>query len=143
MEVRFVEENHAITKRPKKRRKLGKTEAEPTQAAGDDAAITLQDAQDVETDGPPLPTLPRFPQPTQPDAPSKSTLALQGQDRALIEAELIDPQRTVSIVEVGVSDRTSQRLKDLGIQELFAGALHPVLVELRTCLNYIIQCRPQ
>ncbi|KAI0688398.1 P-loop containing nucleoside triphosphate hydrolase protein [Cytidiella melzeri] len=64
--------------------------------------------------------LPIFPLPKRPDAPSKSTLALQGQDRALIEAELVDPQKTIALEEGNLDEKTSRRLKELGIQELFA-----------------------
>jgi ATP-dependent RNA helicase DDX51/DBP6 len=66
-------------------------------------------------------SLPMFPLPKRPDAPSKSTLALQGQDRALIQAELVDSRTTSGLEKVGMSERTCKRLKDLGIQELFAG----------------------
>lgn len=41
--------------------------------------------------------LPLFPLPTRPDAPSKTELALQGLDRAQIEAELVDPNCALSI----------------------------------------------
>lgn len=75
-------------------------------------------------------SLPIFPLPRRPDAPSKSTLALQGLDQALVEAELVDPLKTVPLVQkgdeeqqFGLSSKMSQRLNDLGIDELFAGTL--------------------
>lgn len=74
--------------------------------------------------------LPVFPQPRRPEAPSKSVLALQGLDKALIEAEVVDPATTVPLdagakdaldERTGLSGRIRSRLKDLGITELFAG----------------------
>ncbi|KAF8301044.1 DEAD-domain-containing protein [Clavulina sp. PMI_390] len=74
-----------------------------------------------------LPSLPRFPLPRQPDAPSAAVLYLQGVDEALIEAEVVDPARTVALSqepsvddESGLSAKTRQRLSQLGITELFA-----------------------
>lgn len=83
----------------------------------------------------PLPTLPRFPLPRQPEAPSASVLYLQGVDEALIEAEIVDPAKTLPLSiladgdgegerdESGLSLKTRQRLVQLGILELFAGTL--------------------
>ena len=74
--------------------------------------------------------LPLFPLPTRPDAPSKTELALQGLDRAQIEAELVDPNSTLSIDLDADDDNLSLGLKtrrvliDLGINELFAGISH-------------------
>lgn len=75
------------------------------------------------------PTLPIFPMPALPNAPSKSVLALQGLDQALVDAEVILPSR-VLIIPSGkddggtrLSERTRTRLKDIGITELFAGQL--------------------
>jgi ATP-dependent RNA helicase DDX51/DBP6 len=75
-------------------------------------------------------SLPLFPLPTRPDAPSKIELALQGLDKAQIEAELVDPSSTLSIDLDADDDRsalglkTRKRLIDLGINELFAGIFH-------------------
>lgn len=79
-------------------------------------------------------TLPTFPLPALPNPPSKSTLALQGLDRALVNAEIVPASRTVSIVDtdadrdqgtggthLGFSEKMRKRLVDLGITELFAG----------------------
>ncbi|KAI0734198.1 DEAD-domain-containing protein [Fomitopsis betulina] len=72
-------------------------------------------------------TLPIFPLPTRPDAPSKQTLALQGLDKALIEAELVNPAKLQPFPTApdddggtGLSERTRKRLQELGITELFA-----------------------
>ncbi|KAF8183978.1 DEAD-domain-containing protein [Pholiota molesta] len=68
-------------------------------------------------------TLPSFPLPALPNAPSKSLLALQGLDQALISAELDDGGTRLS-------ERMRKRLRDLGITELFAvqTALLPFLI---------------
>ncbi|KDR79019.1 hypothetical protein GALMADRAFT_1286257 [Galerina marginata CBS 339.88] len=78
-------------------------------------------------------TLPYFPLPALPDAPSKSLLALQGLDQALIGAEVVSPS-TILPIPIGkedggtrLSERTRQCLKDIGITELFA-ALLPFLL---------------
>ncbi|KAF8235791.1 ATP-dependent RNA helicase [Tricholoma matsutake] len=71
-------------------------------------------------------TLPSFPLPVLPDAPSKSDLAFQGLDQALIDAEIVDPATLMAIPDgegnggTGLSERIRKRLKDLGITELFA-----------------------
>ena len=73
------------------------------------------------------PTLPFFPLPELPNAPSKSVLALQGLDRALVDAEVVLPLRVLPIPfgkddgGTRLSDRTRTRLRDIGITELFAG----------------------
>ena len=73
------------------------------------------------------PTLPFFPLPLLPDAPSKSVLALQGLDQALVDAEVIPPSKVLPIPSgeddggTRLSDKTRSRLKDIGITELFAG----------------------
>lgn len=74
--------------------------------------------------------LPRFPLPTHPDAPSKTELALQGLDKAQIEAELVDPNSTLPIDLSADNNRsvlglkTRKSLIDLGVNELFAGISH-------------------
>lgn len=71
--------------------------------------------------------LPSFPIPAQPDAPSKADLALQGLDKALFNAELVDSTQVLSIPAdendggTNLSLRTRKRLHELGITELFAG----------------------
>lgn len=75
----------------------------------------------------PTGTLPSFPLPTAPVAPPKSVLAMQGIDKALIHAKVINPDAVtpLSIAEQdhdsGLSLKTRRRLLDLGISELFAG----------------------
>src|ERR1700733_9965426 len=70
-----------------------------------------------------LPALPRFPLPKQPEAPSPAVLYLQGVDEALIEAEVVDPARTLPFFAddkedaSGLSFKTRQRLSQLGISE--------------------------
>lgn len=72
--------------------------------------------------------LPRFPPPALPNAPSKSVLALQGLDKALVDAEIIDPSTILAILSdaeedtvIGLSHKMRKRLRELGINELFAG----------------------
>ncbi|OBZ72495.1 Oligomycin resistance ATP-dependent permease YOR1 [Grifola frondosa] len=73
------------------------------------------------------PALPSFPAPSRPNAPSKSVLALQGLDKALVGAEIIDPQKVLQFPSVadqdggtGLSEKMRRKLKELGISELFA-----------------------
>ncbi|GLB40165.1 putative DEAD box helicase family protein [Lyophyllum shimeji] len=116
--------------RPKKRLKTVNDEPE------DAEMVVLEDASEQleasssrveipEPLSPPRP-LPSFPLPALPDAPSKSVLALQGLDQALVDAELVDPTTTLPIPDgeddggTMLSERTRKRLKDLGITELFA-----------------------
>jgi ATP-dependent RNA helicase DDX51/DBP6 len=92
-----------------------------------------QDAVPIAVDPEPLPpaalpTLPSFPLPAVPDAPSKSVLALQGLDQALVGAEIVDATGLLPIPPdgeddggTGLSEKTRKRLLDLGIVELFAG----------------------
>ncbi|EGN99137.1 hypothetical protein SERLA73DRAFT_54272, partial [Serpula lacrymans var. lacrymans S7.3] len=87
------------------------------------------------------------PSPSLPNAPSKSDLALQGLDDALVDAEFVDPGTSMPITlpppplsssrknkhgqeddggaeedacETGLSVKMRRRLKELGITELFA-----------------------
>lgn len=76
--------------------------------------------------------LPRFPLPKLPNAPSKSVLALQGLDQALVDAEIVDPATTLPVPAEGEDDgdtmlsaKTRKRLHELGISELFAGTSIP------------------
>ncbi|KAJ7911507.1 P-loop containing nucleoside triphosphate hydrolase protein [Mycena leptocephala] len=89
-----------------------------------------QDVITVDPDSAPsasLPTLPSFPLPALPDAPSKSVLALQGLDRALVGAEIVDATGLLRIPPdgeddggTGLHEKTRKRLLELGIVELFA-----------------------
>ncbi|GBE87801.1 DEAD-domain-containing protein [Sparassis latifolia] len=123
--------------RPKKRRKLNssdKGDSGPTTPTSTDrskteyreVALTVQDYPRGQSPTPKA-ILPSFSLPSQPDAPSKSVLALQGIDKALVEAEVIDPAQVMGFSSTAnanngtqLSERTRKRLADLGISELFA-----------------------
>ncbi|KAJ4478534.1 P-loop containing nucleoside triphosphate hydrolase protein [Lentinula lateritia] len=75
----------------------------------------------------PQAALPTFPLPALPNPPSKATLALQGLDKALVDADIISPSKTLHIPPdgdvdrgTGLSEKMRKRLVDLGITELFA-----------------------
>ncbi|KAF9565389.1 DEAD-domain-containing protein [Agrocybe pediades] len=97
-----------------------------------------------------LPALPSFPLPAHPNAPSKSVLALQGLDEALLGAELVSPSTTLSIPlgkddgGTRLSERMRKRLRDLGITELFAvqTALLPFLIPLDTSSQLYLPYNP-
>jgi len=114
---------------PKKRRRV--VEEGPDSDVGDPGEMC-----DSENKEPPgirrplaIPTgiLPSFPSPTAPRAPPKSILAMQGIDKALIHAEVINPDAVTPLStaeqdhDSGLSSKTRRRLLDLGISELFAG----------------------
>ena len=119
--------------RPGKRRKTDTGEpGEPHASSPEEdepPAKSSSPAPRARSPTPPV-ALPAFPRPRKPEAPSKSVLALQGLDKALIEAEVVDPATTVPLdtgakgaqdERTGLSGRIRSRLKDLGITELFAG----------------------
>lgn len=112
-------------KRPKKRQKVvDYDDVEMEEPPAGETSV-------VEPERPvPLRTLPSFPLPALPDAPSKSVLALQGLDQALVGAEIVDSAGLLPIPPegdddggTGLSERTRKRLAELGIVELFAGNL--------------------
>ncbi|KAJ3716067.1 P-loop containing nucleoside triphosphate hydrolase protein [Lentinula raphanica] len=144
------EEIQKVERRPKKRRKV---------SIGPDAVEAVhhttrtkhtETSPPIQNSPPPIPqtALPIFPLPTHPSAPSnlKTTLALQGLDRALVDAEIVPPGRTVAVkigsdkdrmeefqfgfgegdeereewTRTGLSEKMSRRLVELGITELFA-----------------------
>ncbi|KAF8896577.1 P-loop containing nucleoside triphosphate hydrolase protein [Infundibulicybe gibba] len=121
-------------KRPKKRQRV-----EPDH---DDDVGMLEDAGTETHATIPEPEtapgfLPSFPLPALPHVPSKSTLALQGLDKALVSATLVDAASTLALPDspdddggTGLGERTCKRLRDLGITELFAvqTALLPFLL---------------
>ncbi|TDL25649.1 DEAD-domain-containing protein [Rickenella mellea] len=106
-----------------------------------DAEMQADSDEEVHQRSPtPLATLPSFPLPVLPNAPSKSALALQGLDKALLDAEIIEPSRVVPVDSIGhdrndgklpvLSEKTKKRLHELGIAEFFAvqTALLPFLL---------------
>lgn len=126
----------------KKKRKLDRSLAKGS--FGDQQPQLLHVDEPKLVDGPvPNRALPRFPLPTCPNAPSKSELALQGLDRAQIEAELVDPSSMLPIDLDTDTDRsvlslkTRKRLIDLGVNVLFAGIspLFPARCSLPLRLN--------
>jgi ATP-dependent RNA helicase DDX51/DBP6 len=126
------------SKHDHKRRKLT---TPPDEAEGESPHTAPEEGGEAEEDGAedPAPTtrraptpdlpgaLPSFPLPTRPDAPSKLALALQGLDRALVDAQIVDPSatRSLDLYDGGdsvLSEKMRKRLRELGITELFAGA---------------------
>ena len=131
--AQLTEQSGVVAESDSKKRKKRKRDHSVAEGS-----VEVQQPQPVEADEsspvdePGLsPALPRFPLPTRPDAPSKTELALQGLDKAQIEAELVDPNCTLSIDLDLDNDRsvlglkTRKRLIDLGVNELFAGISHP------------------
>ncbi|KAG6918650.1 hypothetical protein DXG01_012769 [Tephrocybe rancida] len=119
------------TKRPTKRRKTVDEEPADVEMVDVEADAPIQAETltelpaDVDQQLPPG-TLPSFPLPALPNAPSKSVLALQGLDKALVDAELVEPSTLLPIPEgpddggTQLSEKMRKRLQDLGITELFA-----------------------
>lgn len=115
--------------RPKKRRKLDTPEAEDGPPATTSEVTSIPPVTPRARSPTPPATLPVFPQPRRPDAPSKTVLALQGLDKALIEAQVVDPATTLPLDDdyesrderTGLSGKMRKRLQELGIAELFAG----------------------
>ncbi|KAF7976598.1 hypothetical protein HWV62_6090 [Athelia sp. TMB] len=117
-----------VPKRPKKRRKTEK-EDDTEDVEMKEAEVVPVDVTEPPTRRSPSPVvaLPSFPLPALPNAPSKSVLALQGLDQALVDAEIVDPSTLLPIpcegeddAGTGLSEKTRRRLKELGIVELFA-----------------------
>lgn len=114
--------------RPKKRRKVVEVSEDVImEDIHDDTQHLERPTEKLPQTRSPEATLPSFPLPALPDAPSKSVLALQGLDQALIDAEIVDPATLMTIPDgegsggTGLSEKIRKRLKDLGITELFAG----------------------
>lgn len=125
--------------RPKKKRKLSLLDLEDERNHMDIEGVPVTIGNDSEVDAslhatnikPTSPelqmSLPVFTLPALPDAPSKSILALQGLDQALVGAEVVNPSSRLPITpngddtRSGLSERTRRRLLELGITELFAG----------------------
>lgn len=126
-----VAEDEVTSSNVRKPRKRRKTEAE---VPDDDEPMPVDETQALplpRDEKPPLPVaLPSFPLPSLPNAPSKLALARQGLDPALLDAEIVDPNTSLSIPSDGeldggsyLSQKTRKRLKELGIEELFAGQI--------------------
>lgn len=152
-----VEKRSEEEERPRKRRKVDEPETtEPETAPHSDNNIMQVDEDEAAVPSPQerprsltrVVALPSFPLPRRPDAPSKTTLALQGLDKALIDAEIVDPTQLSpfdttpdSDSDTGLSEKMRKRLKDLGVSELFAGRLilspniHDVFTQTNDYLN--------
>ena len=90
-----------------------------------DQPPTLQQRPAMNTGQEETAPLRSFPVLKQPERHSKSDLVRQGLGQSLANAEVIDPQTTISLREEnhvtrGISTRTRKRLEELGITELFA-----------------------
>ncbi|CUA68560.1 ATP-dependent RNA helicase dbp6 [Schizosaccharomyces pombe 972h-] [Rhizoctonia solani] len=115
---------------PKKKHKSNKElEPSPLGHDGDDLITKVLSNSPARPTSPlELPTLPAFPLPTQPAPPSKAALALQGLDKAILDAGVIDPKATARVPapgepdssDLGINDRMRERLAELGIESLFA-----------------------
>lgn len=149
-EENLVEEPRAPKEPPRKRRKVDRDDEDESSSLSSSESSDEDKQEETKepvappsstphphSPTPPLPSLPVFPLPVAPDAPSKATLALQGLDKALLTAELIDPTLSVPLdsidkhvgrsacqnVQPVLSEKMKKRLRELGIVELFAGAL--------------------
>ncbi|KAJ3529955.1 hypothetical protein NMY22_g8781 [Coprinellus aureogranulatus] len=144
-------------KPPRKRQKLDTPQPEDAQeveveenmdvdrTAEGEEDVAMEELDEAEEHEPPahdeerdIPegALPSFPLPAHPDAPSQSTLALQGLDQHIIDADIVHPSTVIPIPDgeddggTRLSEKTRKRLKELGITELFAvqTALIPYLI---------------
>ncbi|KAF9048459.1 P-loop containing nucleoside triphosphate hydrolase protein [Panaeolus papilionaceus] len=133
----------ASPKRSKKKRSRVEGVEEGEKENDDDMVVDKEDAITAErAPSPPFESskqpapLPFFPLPTLPNAPSKSALALQGLDKALIDAQLVSPSTTLAVPSgnedggTRLNEKLRKRLHDIGITELFAvqTALLPFLL---------------
>lgn len=112
------------TQRPVKRPRL---EVEDVAVLDDLVAEEMEIDEPVGDFEPSIKALPSFPLPSLPDAPSKSVLALQGLDQALIDADVVHPSTILPIPDAEDDDggtrlsaKIRKRLKSIGITELFA-----------------------
>ncbi|CAE6503686.1 unnamed protein product [Rhizoctonia solani] len=132
-----------LSEPPKKKRRREDKEREPSPLGQDGDDLVVEEPLEPPSlpTSPELPALPAFPLPTQPAPPSKAILALQGLDKAILDAEIIDPTATARVPASGesdplglrINDRTRERLAELGIESLFAvqTALLPFLLSTR------------
>ena len=132
--------------RPRKRCKL-LPDYEQNLLVGDSHLEVRFGLLEVRRSPTPLAMIPSLPLPELPNAPPKSMLALQGIDQALVDAEVVDPTTVLPMdshvdVEgnIGLGEKTRERLKELGITELFAGELSlPIFQRLPYWLNHPVQ----
>ncbi|KAF8577584.1 ATP-dependent RNA helicase [Ramaria rubella] len=144
------------SERPRKRQKIAavptaRSSPSPSTASSSSRASSAEEDEDIKM-AEDIPSIPRsldvstaplaaFPMPSAPVAASQKSLALQGLDPGLIDAEIVDSSRTAPIdssgtdslttpLNLGLSIKTRNRLKELGISELFAvqTALIPFLL---------------
>ena len=105
----------------------------------------VQEQEVLQDMGIPEGALPLFPLPVRPDAPSKSVLAMQGLDQALVDAEIVDPNTLLPIPDgqehggTMLSEKMRKRLRDLGITELFAGSssIHSLVVPCQIIMHIV------
>ncbi|THH20742.1 hypothetical protein EW146_g697 [Bondarzewia mesenterica] len=120
------------TNRPRKRRKIHSPGPSSSSSSTENEYKTAPPSPIPPASSPPathsLPSsLPSFPIPARPNAPARSELAAQGLDRAFARAQLVDPALSIKLTfqgeedeQTGLSLRTRTRLRELGIEELFA-----------------------
>ncbi|QRV89703.1 DEAD/DEAH box helicase [Ceratobasidium sp. AG-Ba] len=116
-----------LIRQPKHKPKRHTTSPLPTDDEEEDESMLecSTPPPDIQLD---LPALPSFPRPTRPTPPSKAALARQGLDRAILEAEIIDPSSSTRVPRpgepdsdgLGLDDQMRERLVELGIEKLFA-----------------------
>lgn len=135
--------NKEMDKRPRKRRKVANealsspssnSSSLPSHASPQDEhnrnSVPHNDSAHVECQPHDLTA---FPMPSAPAPAEPRALALQGLDPGLVDAEIVDAARTISIhppdsdvtdhpSALGLSLKTRRRLTELGIVEFFAGA---------------------
>jgi len=127
-------------KRPKKRPRLAEDVREEKAEMDLDEETVKQEVR-AETQKL-VGALPSFPLPALPNAPSKSLLALQGLDQALLDAELVSSNTVFAIPQgeddggTRLSERIRKRLCDIGITELFAGMFYRLEVQERILIFF-------
>jgi ATP-dependent RNA helicase DDX51/DBP6 len=138
-EVEKVKVKSELPKRSKKRRKVEEEEEQDMDVDVDFNVGSLEEDHGARKLKSPsrsqspnfVGALPSFPLPTLPNAPSKTDLALQGLDKALVDAEVVWEGSNGPALgldddneggKLGLSGRMNRRLKELGITDLFAGA---------------------